>query len=177
MAILVSAPKLRPRICSLVLQGNTQFPLLTRDQVVSIIYARQRRIGDLDFQDAENVLDSCLAPALGDGAKYQRHLHARIFVQLLLQNASTLTKLHFKSKVDILNSFQSMDAFYKLLTRLPALNDLQVSGDCVSIVALKQVLRSLTSLHLITKSPKVKRPPEYFQNLLKPVDISGPECQ
>lgn len=175
MAILASAPNLRPRICSLVLLNNTQFPLLTRDQVASIMCGRQQKIGDLDLQDAEKVLDSCLTSALGDGARYQRQLHARIFVLLLLQNAGTLTMLHLKSNVDILQSFQSINGFYRLLTRLPALNDLQVSGDDISIVALKQVSPSLTSLHLTTKSPKVKRPHGYLQNLVKPVEISGPE--
>lgn len=179
--MLLSAPIARShicsRICSPVLQSNAQIqiPFLTRDEVASILCARQQEIGDLGLQDVEKVLESCLGPALGDGAKYQRQLHTRIFVQLLLQNARTLTKLHFKSKVDILDGFQSIDAFYKLLIRLPVLNDLQVSGDIISIVALKQVSPNLTSLHLISKYPENRRLPGYFQNLLKPVQLSGPE--
>ncbi|KAG0088528.1 hypothetical protein BGZ92_006052 [Podila epicladia] len=106
---------------------------------------------------------------------YSNHAWDQHWAMLLLLNANTLTKLHFKSNVEILIGFQSIDAFYKLLMRLPVLNDLQVSGDIISIVALKQVSPSLTNLRLISKDPKYKRVPGYFQNLLTPVELSGPE--
>ncbi|KAG0087466.1 hypothetical protein BGZ93_007992 [Podila epicladia] len=125
----------------------------------------QKSMGSAKSRNFEELFGSC--PSLEEHVKSRRHFHSRIVAQLVLQNAGTLTRLHFENHTQILECFKSIGNFYKLLAKVPGLSDLRLPGEEVSIVALKQAVPRLIHLHLTAHKSMIGHQHGNFQGLLE----------
>ncbi|KAF9303647.1 hypothetical protein BGZ74_003369 [Mortierella antarctica] len=125
----------------------------------------QKSMGGAKSRKFEELFGSC--PSLEEYVKSRRHFHSRIVVQLVLQNAGTLTRLHFENQTQILECFKSVSDFYRLLAKVPGLSDLRLPGEEVSIVALKQAVPRLTHLHLTAHKSMIGHQHGNIQGLLE----------
>jgi len=73
--------------------------------------------------------------------------YARVVWWVALRSANTLTKLHFGDS-GVLAYFTSAEAFYTMLAGLPAVRELNIPGQGLSIVELNRALPQLQRLHL-----------------------------
>ncbi|KAF9387799.1 hypothetical protein CPB97_002032 [Podila verticillata] len=144
-AVLASAPDTCWRLCSLTVRNKGDLTF-SRGSIIRIMSELRKGVWGVKSHKFEELFGSC--PSLHDYVKSRRHFHSRIIVQLVLQNASTLTRLHFENQTQIMDCFKSLGDCYKFLAKLPHLSDLQVPGEEVSIVALKQTVPRLTHLYL-----------------------------
>ncbi|KAG0032514.1 hypothetical protein BGZ82_006506, partial [Podila clonocystis] len=116
-----------------------------RGTIIRTMSELRKSMGSAKSRKFEELFGSC--PPMEEYVKSRRHFHSRIIVQLVLQNAGTLTKLHFENQTQILECFKSVGNFYRLLAKVPGLSDLRIPGEEVSIV-LKHAVPRLTHLHL-----------------------------
>ncbi|KAF9369040.1 hypothetical protein CPB97_003966 [Podila verticillata] len=89
--------------------------------------------------------------------------YAQVVWWVALRSANTLTKLHFGDS-GILAYFTSTEAFYAMLARMPAVRDLNIPGQGLSIVELTRALSQLQSLHLSDHRTMVAY---HFQDLMQ----------
>ncbi|KAG0336148.1 hypothetical protein BG000_006891 [Podila horticola] len=143
-AVLTSAPYICWRLCSLTVCNNNDLTY-PRGTIIRTMNELRNSMGSVKSRKFEELFGSC--SSLEEHVKSRRHFHSRIVVQLVLQNAGTLTRLHFENQTQILECFKSVGDFYRLLAKVPGLSDLRIPGE-VSIVALKQAVPRLTQLHL-----------------------------
>lgn len=89
--------------------------------------------------------------------------YAQVVWWVALRSANTLTKLHFGDS-GILAYFTSVEAFYTMLAGLPAVRELNIPGQGLSIVELNRALPQLQRLHLNDHRTMVAY---HFQDLIQ----------
>ncbi|KAG0027243.1 hypothetical protein BGZ81_005783 [Podila clonocystis] len=163
-AVLTSAPDICWRLCSLTVYNNSDLTY-PRGTIIRTMSELRKSMGRSKSRKFEELFGSC--PSLEEYVKSRRHFHSRIVVQLVLQNAGTLTKLHFENQIQILECFKSVGDFYRLLAKVPGLSDLRLPGEEVSIVALKHSVQRLTHLHLTAHKSMIGHQHGNFSGLLE----------
>ncbi|KAF9375149.1 hypothetical protein CPC16_000884 [Podila verticillata] len=89
--------------------------------------------------------------------------YAQVVWWVALRSANTLTRLHFGDS-GILAYFTSVEAFYTMLGRMPAVRELNVPGQGLSIIELTRALPQLQRLHLSDHRTMVAY---HFQDLIQ----------